>query len=380
MRSIRRFNFSGRRRRCRRGHEHIHMRLPRVSTVPAGLLTAALALALAGTARDGNAQRARFTSDYRSRVDTTVAFDKNGSVTLTAGSGDVVVTGWARNEAHVTAVSDNENVRFDATSSRLSVELAGRSRGSDARFEVSVPYGVQVLVRTQSGDISVRGTRGEVEVHSQNGDVQIEDVMNRLDINTLSGDIRSRNVTGDVEIGTTSGEVRLADIRGNIEIGTVSGDIELRSVTAKLVRAKTTSGDVTYDGLIDPAGRYELSAHSGDIDLHVPREANAQLTVSTWNGGVNSECPITLKPGEHGIGSSNAKRFTFSIGGGAARITAETFSGDITISSNGRGAAARPYPISRPGMILTRRLLRVALVAGLSLPAVAQNRTDFKWE
>src|SRR5215217_3429783 len=31
-------------------------------------------------------------------------------------------------------------------------------------------------------------------------------------------------------------------------------------------------------------------------------------------------------------------------------------------------------------MIMTRRLLSVALVAGLSLPAAAQNRTDFKWE
>jgi hypothetical protein len=30
-----------------------------------------------------------------------------------------------------------------------------------------------------------------------------------------------------------------------------------------------------------------------------------------------------------------AKRFTFEIGNGAARVTAETFSGDITISSRG---------------------------------------------
>jgi hypothetical protein len=56
---------------------------------------------------------------------------------------------------------------------------------------------------------------------------------------------------------------------------------------------------------------------------------------------VNSDFPITLKPGEHGIGTSNAKHFTFAIGGGAARINAETFSGDITISSNGRGASER---------------------------------------
>jgi DUF4097 and DUF4098 domain-containing protein YvlB len=223
----------------------------------------------------------------------------------------------------------------------MTLELGSGSRGSDTRFEVSVPYGVHVVVRAMSGDISVRGTRGEVEAHAQSGDIELEEVTSRLDVNTLSGSINARSVSGDIEIGTTSGDVKIVDLRGNVEVGTVSGEIELRGVTSKLVRAKTTSGDVTFDGLIDPAGRYDLATHSGDVRLHVQKDASAQLTVETWNGGVNSDFPMTLKPGEHGIGSTNAKRLTFAIGGGAARISAETFSGDITISSNGRGAAER---------------------------------------
>jgi DUF4097 and DUF4098 domain-containing protein YvlB len=308
----------------------------------AGLAIPLILGALASLASPAGAQRTRLTSDYRSRLDTTVAFDKNGSVTLTATNGDIIVTGWSRSEAQIRASSDNRDIRFDATSSRMSLELTGRSRGSDAKFEVTVPYGVRVVVRTQSGDIAVRGTRGEVDARSQNGDIDVEDVTQRLDINTLSGDIKARNVAGEIEVGTTSGTLRLSDARGNIEVGTISGDIDLRGITSKLVRAKTTSGDVTFDGGIDAAGRYELVTHSGDVRLHLPRESSAQLTVSTWNGGVNSDFPITLKPGEHGIGSSNAKRFTFSVGAGAARITAETFSGDITISSTGRGAVQRP--------------------------------------
>jgi hypothetical protein len=51
------------------------------------------------------------------------------------------------------------------------------------------------------------------------------------------------------------------------------------------------------------------------------------------SGEINSDFPITLQPGQHGIGSWNAKRFTFNIGAGAARISAETFSGDVTVSS-----------------------------------------------
>jgi len=223
----------------------------------------------------------------------------------------------------------------------MTLELNGSRHGNDTRFEVSVPYGVRVTTTARSGDISVRGTRGQVEARTQNGDIDIDEVTSRLDVNTLSGDLSASNIAADVQIGSVSGSVRLTDVRGSIEVGTVSGDVDMRGVTAKLVRAKTTSGDVVFDGLIDPTGRYELSTHSGDVRLHIPRDASAQITVSTWNGGVNSQFPITLKPGEHGIGVTTTKRLSFEVGGGAARITAETFSGDITISSNGRGASER---------------------------------------
>ena len=181
-----------------------------------------------------------------------------------------------------------------------------------------------------------------------------------------------------------SGEVRLTDVRGNVDVGTVSGDIDLRGVTAKIVRAKTTSGDVTYDG-IDRSGRpLRAVTHSGDIGLHIPRDANAQLTVSTWSGSIDSQFPITLKPGEHGISVARSKRFTFEIGGGAARITADTFSGDITISSNGRGASRAPLARTdthRQDTPMLRRLLSATLVADARRTGASRStQGDFRWE
>ena len=314
---------------------------PRFGALPCLTLVLSLSAAHSAAAQ----RRARFASDDRSRIDTTFAFDKSGTVTVSATNGDIIVTGVAGNQIHVRASSDGDNLRLDTSPSRVMLEAIGRRSDNDSHLELSVPFGTRVIARTQSGDVTVHGTRGEVEAHAQSGDIDIDDVANRLDINTLSGDIVVRGVVGDAVIGTTSGSVKLSNIRGNADVGTVSGDIDLIGVTAKVVRAKTTSGDVTFDGLVDPTGRYELVAHSGDVNLHIQREASAQLTVSTWNGGIDSQFPITLRPGEHGIGSSNSKKFTFEIGGGAARITAETFSGDVTISSNGRGAAS---PERRP--------------------------------
>lgn len=298
--------------------------------------TLAGALLLLALADGASAQRSRRSDDdYRSRIDTTFAFSKNGSVSLNLPEGEIIVHGWDEARVQVKATSDGDNIRIDATSSRLTLETAGGGRGDDTRFEVTVPYGVKVSAHARSGDVSVRGTKGEVEVGSQSGDIVVADVERRLEVSSLSGDVQAEHVNGDVEIHSVSGDSRLSGVNGDVEVESVSGDITIAGAVAKVVRAHTTSGDVSYDGTIDPQGRYDLAAHSGDIDISIPEGSGAQLTVSTWSGSVESDFPITLQPGEHGIGSAMAKRFTFQVGNGAARITLESFSGDININSRG---------------------------------------------
>jgi DUF4097 and DUF4098 domain-containing protein YvlB len=299
--------------------------------LPRHLLFSSIALALLSPTVDAGAQQLRG-AGYRSRLDTTFAFAKGGTVNINAGPGDIIVTGSSRDQFRAHATSENENIRFDVAGDRITLEAVGSYRGSDARFEISVPYGTRVVARTQAGDISIRGTRGQIEARTQSGDIEIDDVTTRLDVNTFSGDVTVEGVAGDAEIVTVSGDVRVTDIKGSFTARTVSGDVALHDVVSKLVRINTTNGDLDFAGAIDPLGRYDFTTHSGDIELRIPRDSNAQLSLATWNGGIDSGFPITLKPGEHGIGTASTKRFSFDIGAGAARITAETFGGDITIS------------------------------------------------
>jgi len=128
-----------------------------------------------------------------------------------------------------------------------------------------------------------------------------------------------------------SGDIELASGRGDVEVETVSGDIDLRDVTAKQIRTHTTSGDLSFSGPIQSDGRYEYNTHSGEIRLALPGDVGARLSIATFSGGIESDFPITLQAGEHGN-----KRLSFSLGQGTARIFAETFSGDITLTSNPR--------------------------------------------
>ena len=270
---------------------------------------------------------------YESRIDSTFAFDKRGTVVLSVGSGEIIVTAWNRDQVRVRAVSERSIIRMDATSTRVSLDLS-RQRGGDTRFELTVPIGVRVSARATTGDISITGTKGGVEANTQSGDLVVEDAAEMIDLRSMSGDILARNITGNVEINTLNGELSLSDVKGDVDATSVSGDVEMRNVTAKWVRARSTSGDITYDGGIDAAGRYELASHSGGVYLSLPANMAALFTIATYSGEIDSDFPITLRPGEHAIGAS--KRFTFEVGKGDARISAESFSGDITIRSKAR--------------------------------------------
>lgn len=292
---------------------------------------------LLATALPAAAQNRRDRSDeYQSRVDTTIAFDRRGSIVLSANAGEIIVNGWDRAEVRIRARSERSAIRIDVAPSRLGLETE-RHRGGDTSFELTVPMGVQVSARTTNGDVSIRGTMGPVDVTTQSGDLAVEGASGRIDLRSYSGDITARKLTGTVDVNSLSGDVFLSDVRGDVDATTVSGDVEMRDVVARYVMARSTSGDIGYDGIVDSVGRYELKTHSGNVDITIGEGAGALMTVSTYSGSIESDFPITLKPGDHGIGQS--RRFTFEIGKGQSRITAESFSGDITIRSR---SGARP--------------------------------------
>jgi len=286
--------------------------------------------------RDREREQERRERELAGALDTTVTFDARGTVTVTCPGGDVVVTGTDRNQIVVKARTERGQIRFVSNGTNATLEPAANRGCSDAQFELSVPNGVRLVAATWSGSLKVSGVHGEVEAHAQSGDIDVRDAGENLDVETLSGDIVIQGVRGTTNVHTLSGDVTLGGARGDVEIETVSGDIELRDVVAKQIRTHSTSGDLEFGGTIASAGRYEFSTHSGELRLALPANVGAQLSLSTFSGEIDSAFPITLTQGGHSIGASQAKKLNFSLGQGSARIIAETFSGDVTLSTTGR--------------------------------------------
>lgn len=303
------------------------------------VIAAALLAALAPAA---GAQESRVRErDRATRIDTSFAFGARGSAEIVLPGGDVTVRAWDQPRVRVRGETERGVPRVSGGGSYFTVSVEGaRGRSAGGELEVMVPVGTRVRAQSQNGDVTVVGTRGEVEARTMAGDVVVEDAAERVMANTLSGDLHVRRVQGEVRLTAVSGDVDATDVTGDVEATTVSGDVTLRGVTSRRVRARTTSGDVAYDGAIDAAGRYDLGSHAGDVDIVLPAGASVQVTVATFSGTIESDFPITLGPGQHALGVTGTKRFTFDVGRGESRLTAESFSGDVTIRQRGRARAA----------------------------------------
>jgi DUF4097 and DUF4098 domain-containing protein YvlB len=263
-------------------------------------------------------------------IDTTFRMDKGGVVDLEAHFGEFIVTGTTGGNVRLRATAQSGRVRLRASATLATVRASWERGGpADVRYEVSVPPGVRVVMHTTSGRLSATGVKGDVEMENVSGDIELTDIAGLVSVETVSGRITAAGLAGGAQLETTSGDVTVTGAAGEIAIDNTSGTTILTDVRSSAVQVESVSGNVRFDGPIDPSGRYEFSSHSGNIRLTLPPNTGALLTLSTYTGSIDSEFPITLQRGSSG---DKERELQFRLGSGSARLTAESFSGNIIIT------------------------------------------------
>jgi DUF4097 and DUF4098 domain-containing protein YvlB len=202
---------------------------------------------------------------------------------------------------------------------------------------VSVPIGTYVRASSVSGDVTIRGTAGEVGASSVSGNIEVRDASERVEMHAVSGDVRASKLRGRIRSNTVSGDMTLDEVNGELYAKSVSGELRVRGTLTGL-EFESVSGNIELAGDLQGDGSYSANTHSGDIRLTLPSNIGATLELQTYSGEVRPGFPITLQPGEQPLNRRN-RRMRFTVNGGGPRISLGTFSGDITID---RGAARAP--------------------------------------
>jgi hypothetical protein len=213
-------------------------------------------------------------------------------VEIDVGQGDVAVSGCEQAEASGTLTTrfgktppttahyvDDGVLHVTATCEDMELACA-------IELALDVPRGVDVVVVGGSGDVTVEGVDGDVDVEAGSGDVRVADAGGRVTAETGSGDLVVTDPAGDVDASVGSGDI---DVTGSnaftVAASAGSGDVRVQQLCPfTRVDAETGSGDIV---LAVPAGAYDLDARSdsGDVDvLGVSDDATAGSAIRAVSG------------------------------------------------------------------------------------------------
>ena len=181
---------------------------------------AVMALPIAAKAQDEQGVQIRGLT----KIDTTVRLDRGGAVDLSLISGKIRVTGWDRPDVKISASIESGLLRFNANSSRVSLSVDDSDEGGrrgrrhnnvgDARYDVSVPRGTRLILEAVSGDVTAKGSQGEIEATSVSGDVDVTDGVRAVSAEAVSGSVHAAQVNGNLRTETVSGDLRAENVTG----------------------------------------------------------------------------------------------------------------------------------------------------------------------
>jgi DUF4097 and DUF4098 domain-containing protein YvlB len=193
-------------------------------------------------------------------------------------------------------------------------------------LEIYVPKGVNLDIRIQHGDVSIRDTHGTLRVDSRSGDLDAADLTGSVEVISMAGDVRVRNAhDARVDIENKSGDILLHNIDGSISVRSSNGDVRLKDVAGSSIGVETVSGDVDLDMKEPVDGNVNLRTVSGDVLIDLASGSNARVMLASLSGSVSSR--INLDDEQR-----TEERITGKVGTGEGTVDASAVSGDVRLS------------------------------------------------
>jgi lia operon protein LiaG len=126
-------------------------------------------------------------------------------------------------------------------------------------------------------------------------------------LETANGNVRAEGVQGRLRLGSTNGNVEAADVQGDVDASTTNGNAEVRCGNLKAddrISCRTTNGDAT---------------------AVVTDKTEAEVELSTVNGQVHCDLPVTVQ------GGISDRRIRGRIGQGGGSVHLSTVNGNVRL-------------------------------------------------
>jgi DUF4097 and DUF4098 domain-containing protein YvlB len=256
-----------------------------------------------------------------------IVFDNpRGTIQVTGGDAqEVTVSGHqlirAYNRSDADGTHQNAALELVQQGDRLMVyshqERASREQRVADDLDVTVPRGIAVEARGDSGDYEITGINGDVELRSSRGDVRLNRLGGnvRLDIGR-SGMIHAEDVQGNIDLQGRGSDIELLNVGGQVTInGGYVGSLEFKNLAKPLrlegarnteLHVQAVPGSITMDlgefTAKNVVGPVRLVTQSRDIKLE---EFTESLELETQRGDVEllpTRLPLSKIDAHSGVG------------------------------------------------------------------------------
>jgi DUF4097 and DUF4098 domain-containing protein YvlB len=273
------------------------------------------------------------------------SFQVNGNVDLEVltRSGDITVRNGSGGTVSIHATIHTGSSWFGSDHKAEAQQLQSnppiRQNGNNIRidyininnisidYDITVPENTTLRAHTGSGDQTIEGLKGSVELESGSGDLRLARLTGDMRFQTGSGNVSGRELSGPARVKAGSGDIQFDEIAvGDVDIRTGSGNITVNGINGGF-HAEAGSGDIRGKG--SPKNMWSVRTGSGNVTLNVPSDAAFDVDISSNSGSVTLGHPVTTTI--QGRIEESRKSVVGKVRGGGPTISVHTGSGDVAV-------------------------------------------------
>lgn len=185
---------------------------------------------------------------------------------------------------------------------------------ASVEVQVETPASLTLHAETADGDLNASGLNGAISLRSSDGHQNVADLSGTLTVQSSDGGVDLRNVAGTLDAHTSDGNLNVSGRLDSVILRTSDG-----SLTLELASGTTLKSDST------------LHSSDGSVTVRLPKDLSANLDVTSSDGKIDCNLPLTLDGFHSSGGSDHSVKGKLNAGG--ALFTIHTSDGSVHLSS-----------------------------------------------
>jgi hypothetical protein len=247
--------------------------------------------------------------------------------------GVIRIGGWAKDSVTFTGTADEGlpklefGIAKEGQAAKGGIWTDKKGKGA-VDLDIRVPVEATVWVKTTGASIEIENVAGGVDVYSVAGDVRFVGDPQQLYAESMGGEISIEGNSASIKAKTGKGPITFRGTADDVTLTTVGGRITVDGPNLKRGYFESVTGDIVFDGALEPGSSVGFQTHSGRVEMILPPDAGADCLVTTIEGDlqVDFEVPEALERD-----GAQGPETEFTIGGGGAQVKIQTFDGPVAI-------------------------------------------------